>query len=70
MAPRVQPASDPVVEADYRLVIDEDPVTGTFIYKSIDRATGKVVHQAPREELLRLRDNPAYVAGAVLRTRV
>jgi flagellar protein FlaG len=55
--------------SDYRLVIEEDSALGTFIYKTIDRSTGEVVNQFPREELLRLKDDPAYVAGAVLTTK-
>ncbi|HYF21852.1 MAG TPA: hypothetical protein VD929_00495 [Caulobacteraceae bacterium] len=54
--------------ADYRLVIEEDPEAGTFVYKTLDRRTGEVVRQAPREEVLRLREDPAYAAGGVITT--
>jgi flagellar protein FlaG len=54
---------------EYRLVIEEDSTAGTFVYKTINRSTGEVVNQFPREELLRLREDPAYVAGSVLQTK-
>ncbi len=55
--------------ADLRLVIEEDKATGTYIYKTIDRRTGDVIQQLPREQILKLRDQVAYEAGAVVRTK-
>ncbi len=63
------PVAAPPASADYRLVIDEDPTSGTFIYKTVDRVTGEVITQLPREELLRLRDHPAYSAGSVVNAK-
>jgi flagellar protein FlaG len=60
---------EPVEEADLRLVIEEDQVSGTYIYKTVNRRTGEVVQQLPREEVLRLRHNAAYLAGGVIRTK-
>jgi flagellar protein FlaG len=60
-------AADRIV--DYRLVIEEDPVTGSFIYKTLDRRTGEVVNQFPREQLLRLRDSEAYSPGKVFNSQ-
>lgn len=54
---------------DYRLVIERDEPTGSYIYKTLDRTTGEVVNQFPREEVLRLRDSPAYQAGRVIVTK-
>jgi flagellar protein FlaG len=51
--------------SDYRLVIDKDPVSGTFIYRTVDRATGETVGQFPSEEIVRLRDSADYMAGTV-----
>jgi flagellar protein FlaG len=51
---------------DYRLVIEQDPESGTFIYRTVDRRTGEVVQQLPREELLKWRRDPAYVAGSLI----
>ena len=62
----VRAASEP----DYRLVIEEGARPGTFVYKTVDRSTGETVRQFPREELVRLGDDPSYVAGTVTSTRV
>jgi flagellar protein FlaG len=65
---RVPPS--PVDRADdFRLVIEQDAHTGSYIYKTLDRSTGEVVAQFPREEVLKLRDDPAYVAGGVIVTK-
>lgn len=53
-------------QADFRLVIEEDPNTGSFIYKTLDRRTGEIVNQWPREQVLRLRQEAAYRAGAII----
>ena len=55
--------------ADYRLVIEQDKASGTFIYKTLDRRTGEVVQQFPREEVLRLHEDPGYAPGDVIETR-
>lgn len=55
--------------ADYRLVIEQDGTTGGFVYKTLNRATGEVVNQFPREEVLRLRASPGYAAGQVIQTK-
>ncbi|MBI5940155.1 MAG: hypothetical protein HY859_06990 [Caulobacterales bacterium] len=52
--------------ADLRLVIEEDQVSGTFVYKTLDRRTGEVVKQLPREEVVRLKETPDYEPGDVI----
>jgi len=64
-----QPAETARGHADYRLVIEQDEATGSYVYKTLDRNTGEVVSQFPREELMRLKENPAYVAGGVIVTK-
>lgn len=69
------PESHPRGEAeqratDYRLVIEEGPRLGTFIYKTVDRTTGETIKQYPREEVIRLIDNPLYATGTIADTRV
>ena len=54
---------------DYRLVIERDEGTGSYIYKTLDRSTGEVINQFPREEVLKLRDDPVYQAGQVIVTK-
>jgi flagellar protein FlaG len=61
-----QPARQP---ADLRLIIEEDEATGAIVYKTLDRRTGEVVQQLPREEVLRLKDEPAYTPGDIVDSR-
>ena len=55
-------------QADLRLVIEE--VGGSYVYKTVDRRTGDVVAQYPREDILKLREETDYAAGSVIRTSV
>jgi flagellar protein FlaG len=55
--------------ADLRLVIEEDKAAGSFVYKTVDARTGKVVQQLPREEVLRLKGADAYSPGALIDAR-
>ena len=54
--------------ARYRLVIEEGPQKGSFVYKTLDRVTGEVIRQFPREEVLKLRQSPAYDVGKIIKT--
>jgi len=54
---------------DLRLVIEENGDTGTFVYKTVDRRTGEVVSQIPREDVLKLQQADAYQAGSVIKTQ-
>jgi flagellar protein FlaG len=60
---------EPPADFDTRLVIEEDKATKTFIYKTLDRRTGEVLQQFPREQVLRLHQEPGYQPGSVLRAR-
>jgi flagellar protein FlaG len=55
--------------ADLRLVIEEDKASSSYVYKTVNRVTGEVIGQFPREQLLRLRDDPIYEAGDVIRAK-
>lgn len=57
----VEMTQDP---ADLRLVIEEGG--GSYVYKTIDRRTGEVVAQFPREEILKMREEVDYAAGTVI----
>jgi flagellar protein FlaG len=63
------PAAPTTDQADLRLIIEEDEASGTYVYKTINRVTGEVVLQLPRDDILRLREAPDYVAGVVIRTK-
>ena len=67
--PRDTPPPAERLADDYRLVIEQDGATGSYIYKTLDRATGEVVSQFPREEVLKLKESPAYHAGQVIVTK-
>lgn len=42
-----------VMSANGRLSIDQDKESGDFIYRLVDKETGEVINQWPREEVLR-----------------
>ena len=58
----------PPPEYALRLTMDKDPRTGDWVYKAIDRYTGKVVRQLPRQELLDMKRSGNYQAGTVIKT--
>lgn len=63
-------AADAERLAQYRLVIEEGPRAGSFIYKTLDRETGEVVRQLPREEVVSLGRQENYDLGAVIDTTI
>lgn len=54
--------------ARYRLIIEEGPTQGTFIYKTLDSATGEVIRQFPREQVLQMAKSGGYTAGGLIDT--
>ena len=50
----------------YRLTIERES-TG-YVYKTLDRVTGEVVRQLPREDVVRMMDEGRYSVGAVVDT--
>jgi|SRR6516164_8779673 flagellar protein FlaG len=63
------PSTQADAQADLRLVIEDDKAAGSYVYKTIDPVTGKVVSQIPREELLKMREAPDYKPGAIVNSR-
>ena len=63
---RAAPSQDPV---DLRLVIEEDEASGSYVYKTVNRLTGEVLLQFPRDDVLKMRERLDYEAGAVIRTK-
>lgn len=55
-------------QARYRLIIEEGPQKGSFVYKTLDRVTGEVVRQLPREEVVRMMDQDTYGSGSIIDT--
>lgn len=69
VAPAAQTSVIAPDQPDVRLVIEEGGDGGSYIYKTLDRRTGEVLQQYPREQLLSLRDETSYEAGAVINAR-
>ena len=61
-------AQDADKASRYRLVIEEGPQSGSFIYKTLDRVTGEVVRQFPREQVVKMMQSERYDAGTVIDT--
>ena len=63
-----QPAK--AAETDLRLVIEENPDGGGFIYKTLDRRTGEVIRQLPRADMLKALSTGTYDPGDLIKTRI
>jgi flagellar protein FlaG len=53
-----------------RLSIDRDHDSGEWVYRSINRLTGEVVNQYPREEILNMKRHEKYKPGSIIKTIV
>ena len=62
----VQPSENQRQNADLRLIIEEDQASGKFVYKTLDRRTGEIVRQFPREQVMGLKDTANYAPGDVI----
>jgi flagellar protein FlaG len=51
-------------------VIEQDQRSGAFIYKTVDPRSHEVLSQYPTEDLLKLRERPDYVPGAVVQQKI
>ena len=63
-----EPASGGEAGPVYRLVIEEGPTQGSFVYKTVDRVTGEVIRQLPRERLIEMMASEAYSSGSIIDT--
>jgi len=64
-----EPRNDNVDPGHYRLTI-EAAGNNRFIYKVLDRVTGEVIRQLPREEVEKLASDPTYRGGKIVATTV
>jgi flagellar protein FlaG len=55
---------------ELQLTIDKDPNTGGWVYKAVDRYTGKVVSQMPQESIQEMQKSETYHAGSVIDSAV
>jgi uncharacterized FlaG/YvyC family protein len=69
-AKKAKQIGKPAADAEQRLVIREGTEDGLFIYTILDRASGKVVVQIPREDLAQLANRPDYEAGQIVDTKI
>jgi len=60
------PAKPVDSDADLRLVIEDDKAAGSYVYVTINSVTGEVVSQVPREQLLKMREDPGYAPGSIV----
>ena len=58
-------ADDGPQPGDLRLVIEQDPDSGSYVYKTVDRRTGDILQQFPREDILRMKQAEHYDPGEV-----
>ena len=63
------PATPTDSDADLRLVIEDDKAAGSYVYVTINSVTGEVVSQIPREQLLKMREDPDYKPGSIISKR-
>jgi flagellar protein FlaG len=63
-AEAADPADGPQ-PGDLRLVIEQDSASGAYVYKTVDRRTGDVLQQFPREDVLRFKQAEHYDPGEV-----
>jgi flagellar protein FlaG len=54
---------------DYRLVIEQGPRMGSYVYKTVDRSTGETIKQFPREDVVKLINDPLYATGTIANTK-
>lgn len=55
-------------QSDLRLVIERGESNAFYVYRLVDRLTGKVVVELPRDQVADLVTSPTYQAGTVVST--
>ncbi len=64
-------AADPAPKPNsgHRLVIQQDPATGKWIYTVTDRDTGEIIARISREDVAKLGLKADYAAGALVKAK-
>ncbi len=68
--PRQQQPNSAQLPDNSRLTIEHDKETGKFIYKTVDRETGEVIKQWPREEVLKAISAYQKASGLIVDKKV
>lgn len=68
--PTPKALADIQAAAHYRLLIEEGPRKGSFVYKTLNSLTGEIIRQFPREQLVKLAEDNRYNTGSVIKTTV
>ncbi|HVY34897.1 MAG TPA: hypothetical protein VG960_10795 [Caulobacteraceae bacterium] len=66
---RAAPTPAPKPSSGHRLVIDQDPRTGRWIYTVTDRDTGEIIARISREDVAKLGLKTDYAAGALIKAK-
>lgn len=66
-APAPTPPTPENLSPDLRLVIEEDDATKTYVYKTVNRMTGEVIQQFPRDQVLKMKAESDYRPGKIIR---
>ncbi len=53
-----------------KLRIERDKETGTYVYRAVDSETGEVISQYPPEQMMKLREYLAEMAGMLVDTKI
>ncbi|VAV92813.1 hypothetical protein MNBD_ALPHA06-823 [hydrothermal vent metagenome] len=69
-APEQNPPKVDREDLHARLTIEKDTDTGEYVYKTIDRETGKIIRQLPREKLLQVIVEKQGATGLVIDQKV
>jgi len=56
--------------ADAQLLIEQDEVAGSFVYKIVDADSGEIIRQFPQEQLLEVMEFFKHNTGVVIDRRV
>jgi hypothetical protein len=53
-----------------RLLIDQDKLTGVYVYRIVDSGSGRLLAEIPNDQIANLKDADDYVSGSVISTNV
>ncbi len=53
-----------------RLLIDQDKLTGVYVYRIVDSGSGRLLAEIPSDQIDNLKDADDYVSGSVISTSV